>query len=274
MSLSDIDFEIEALRTRLESRENAFAELDAELVDLRNELAQFERDYNNKVRWVENEIKKLDEEILRLERQRTVNLYGDPDPHANWRFGWKPPEDYVNASEQFRRARTPAPPQTGGLMGRIKGGSAATVDETAVKKLYRQLARRFHPDLAETEADRAYRTQIMGQVNEAYTARSLSELKAFLDVPDRAPAQPVQQEPPAHIRLKQLQALYDELGAKIAALQREREQLMSSPLMDLKLDDRLARKQGRNLLDEIAADVRRELKEKQQRVEQLRRALH
>ena len=43
-------------------------------------------------------------------------------------------------------------------------------DKAAEKRLYRELARRFHPDLAETAAELAYRTSVMTAINVAYTA--------------------------------------------------------------------------------------------------------
>jgi hypothetical protein len=43
-------------------------------------------------------------------------------------------------------------------------------DKAAEKRLYRELARRFHPDLAETAGELAYRTSAMTAVNAAYTA--------------------------------------------------------------------------------------------------------
>jgi hypothetical protein len=49
-------------------------------------------------------------------------------------------------------------------------------DKAAEKRLYRELARRFHPDLAETAAELAYRTAMMSAVNRAYSARDLHAL--------------------------------------------------------------------------------------------------
>ncbi|MFO7661157.1 MAG: hypothetical protein R6X18_01050 [Chloroflexota bacterium] len=42
-------------------------------------------------------------------------------------------------------------------------------DKAAEKRLYRELARRFHPDLAETAVELAYRTSVMTAVNAAYS---------------------------------------------------------------------------------------------------------
>jgi hypothetical protein len=272
MSLSDLDEQIEQMRARLEARQETFAELDAGMVDLRRELEDFEREYDSKVGWMDEEIKKLDEEIEQLRHQRAADLYGAADPYANWRFGWTPPEGYVSVAEQYERARHGyTPPAQEGLVDRVRAGASATLEETAAKQLYRKLARRFHPDLAETEADRAHRTEIMAQINEAYTVRSLAKLKALQNLPNKAPAQQ-QREPPAHIRLQQLEAFYAELETKITSMKRERERLMASSLMDLKIDARVARRQGRDLLAEIAAAARRELEEKQQELERLRHA--
>lgn len=49
-------------------------------------------------------------------------------------------------------------------------------DKTAEKRLYRELARRFHPDKAETSAELAYRTSMMAAVNVAYSAGDVHTL--------------------------------------------------------------------------------------------------
>jgi hypothetical protein len=57
-------------------------------------------------------------------------------------------------------------------------------DKTAEKRLYRELARRFHPDLAETAVEQAYRTSVMAAVNNAYAdndVQALYDLAGELD---------------------------------------------------------------------------------------------
>jgi len=49
-------------------------------------------------------------------------------------------------------------------------------DRAAEKRLYRELARRFHPDLAESSAELAYRTSVMTAVNAAYSAGDVHAL--------------------------------------------------------------------------------------------------
>lgn len=54
--------------------------------------------------------------------------------------------------------------------------TATPNDKAAEKRLYRELARRFHPDLAEGAAELAYRTSVMTAVNSAYTAGDIQTL--------------------------------------------------------------------------------------------------
>ena len=60
-------------------------------------------------------------------------------------------------------------------MGCSATGSAATsgdpsgpIDEKQLKRIYRQLARRYHPDLATDPAERAARNDVMARINDAY----------------------------------------------------------------------------------------------------------
>lgn len=60
-------------------------------------------------------------------------------------------------------------------------------DKAAEKRLYRQLARRFHPDMAETAVEQAYMTSMMTAVNNAYEkndTQALYDLAGELDPGD------------------------------------------------------------------------------------------
>ncbi len=77
-------------------------------------------------------------------------------------------------------------------------------DKVAEKRIYRELARRFHPDLAETAVEQAYRTSIMAAVNAAYTAgdtQALYDLAGELDPAEMAELAGI--ESPAARKLRQ-----------------------------------------------------------------------
>lgn len=54
--------------------------------------------------------------------------------------------------------------------------TATPRDKAAEKRLYRELARRFHPDLSDGAAELAYRTSVMTAVNAAYSAGDIQAL--------------------------------------------------------------------------------------------------
>ena len=54
--------------------------------------------------------------------------------------------------------------------------TATPHDKAAEKRLYRELARRFHPDLAKTAVEQSYRTAMMTAVNRAYASQDLQAL--------------------------------------------------------------------------------------------------
>lgn len=64
-------------------------------------------------------------------------------------------------------------------------GEAANVREVApspeLKSLFRELAKRIHPDLAKNAEDRDHRTRLMVEANRAYGAGDAEELRRILD---------------------------------------------------------------------------------------------
>jgi len=54
-------------------------------------------------------------------------------------------------------------------------------DKSAEQRLYRQLARKYHPDLANTAVEIAYRTEMMAAVNTAYDQREVQTLYDLAD---------------------------------------------------------------------------------------------
>lgn len=59
-----------------------------------------------------------------------------------------------------------------------------TKDEKHVRRLYRELARKHHPDLAEGSLQKSYATSMMAAVNEAYSKRDTQALRDLAGEPD------------------------------------------------------------------------------------------
>lgn len=142
-------------------------------------------------------------------------------------------------------------------------------DDAAAKRIYRQLARRFHPDLSAGLVEQAYRTSMMAAINNAYSARDVQTLRDLADELD-----------PTEL-------------AELAAIETSQERRLRERLLNLKRRRRKALKQldellkdsttilcykaqaleaeGRNWWDEIRVDLEREIRGRETEVAELKR---
>ncbi|MBL7064538.1 MAG: hypothetical protein ISS49_10100 [Anaerolineae bacterium] len=232
------------LRQQIETVEAELIEREAELVDLRVELSAFRLAYDTQVGRKAAQLEAVEAEIERC--QRRISQY------HQWGPGGLPQANYVPVEEQYRRAwqqpQKPPPPPL------AEPVDAATGDQ--VKKLYRQLCRRFHPDLARDPAEQAWRTEMMTAVNAAYGARSLVELQALAARPDRSPAAEIGTD---EQRLAALREKLEQIQRRLREVEQEIHELTNSPEVALSLEVKFARRQGRDLLAEMAAEVEEDL---------------
>jgi len=124
-----------------------------------------------------------------------------------------------------------------------------------IKVLYRKLARRYHPDLARSDVDRASSNEQMTEINRAYNAGDLPALMklAGMGIPygvdlRQPPLQPGKphDEPQSELELAE---------GKLKAIRQQITRLSSLPIVKLSLEVKLARHQGRDLLNELAAEL-------------------
>jgi chromosome segregation ATPase len=231
------------LRAALEQIQQELIEAEAGLADRLAEVKAFEFEFEARVGHLIDKLQALEEEIQRyherIEIVRNRQIFGNP---------------YLSVEAQYRRAwqappvSTPPPQPVG------------PADEAQIKKLYRQLARRCHPDLALNEADRARRTRIMAAINDAYAARSLAELIALVREVDRAEL--AGQAPPDWTEAQLVQALETELAQcrrRVGEIKEEIRHLSQRPSVHLSLEVKLARRRGHDLLAEMAAELEQKI---------------
>jgi hypothetical protein len=141
--------------------------------------------------------------------------------------------------------------------------------EAEILRLYRELAKRFHPDRARTEKDRARRTDIMLKINVAYSERDLLTLQVMARDADAAdPAAAVLSEAErvlwAQRVITRMTVQVDELGEQVELLRKsETFQMWQSPdrsaesiqQVEGRVRDRLNRERDR--LDEAIIDYNR-----------------
>jgi len=119
----------------------------------------------------------------------------------------------------------------------------ATKEE--LKTLYRNLAKRFHPDLARDPEEKAWREERMAEVNVAYAELNMTALEALVDKSDWSPKAVVQS------RDEEVSELHSEirrLDGLIADLERNLLEMINSDTVKLMLEVSSARREGWDLL--------------------------
>jgi hypothetical protein len=240
--------QITHLRAELTQAHNDLIEAEAELADRLAEVNAFELEFEAKVGHLMDSLEGLEKEIQwyteRIQILRSKEIFG---------------QAHISVDTQYRRAWQAPPPSAPTPPPRPVDPSS----EAEIKRLYRQLARRFHPDLAIDEADRTRRTAKMTAINDAYAARSLVELIALADdtgtTIDTGRAQRGQTETQL---VQALQAELDRCHRRLREIQQELQGLRYRPSVELSIEVKLARSRGRDLLAEMATELERKIARK------------
>jgi predicted RNase H-like nuclease (RuvC/YqgF family) len=234
--------QLSRLRAELEKAQADLIEAEARLADELAAINAFEFEFEARVGHLWDKLDALETEIEGYKDRIQMMRKGYLSVERQYQRAWQAPSS---------SAPTP-PPQP-----------PSPASEAQIKSLYRQLARRFHPDLATDDADRAYRTEKMAAVNDAYAARSLAELDALAKEPDvgilSGRAQPGQTEASL---IEALQRQLDRCQHRLNQIETQMRSLHQRPSVQFSLEVKVARGQGRDLLGEMVADLENKIARK------------
>jgi hypothetical protein len=225
------------------------AELELELATAQAEVADFTRRYYEMVgrRMIE-----LDAAQARLAREQAECAPQNPEIRAKAEEKTERAEQSAREGKRFAEASAEEP--------------AAFRPSADVKRLFRQIAQKIHPDRATDEADRAWRTQLMSEANRAYRSgdeAALQEVAALWQEGPEGRHEPLAGNAavaPASTLMHQV----ERMRARLLEIERELQKLFGSRLYELFIAARQARRQGRDLLAEMAEkldDTLRQLKQ-------------
>jgi hypothetical protein len=225
--------EEELLRKReeLASVRAALAERELELADFRAQLKSFEGSYLRQVGVLYAEMDDLDARVAELEASL---------------------ESSAAARRRAERARRRADDTHEATHG--EASKAADFKPSAdLKTLFREVAKRIHPDFAKDDAERQRRTRLMAKANEAYSRGDAEALQRILD--EYSESSESFRGEGIGAELIRIIRQIAEAKKHIAAIEQELATLRASEIAKLRDDVEAAEKQGRDLLAELAVTV-------------------
>jgi len=136
-----------------------------------------------------------------------------------------------------------------------------------LKRVFRDLAKAIHPDLAEDEPARCRRHSLMAEANRAYAERDEDRLRLIMRAWERSPETSLD-EHPADDRARVQQRITD-VSERLVRIEAEVADLRASAIWRLKGRIDEARQQGWDLFAEMILQVKREIAHATARLRQL-----
>lgn len=231
------DAALDGLRARVAELEASLAGQDAELTRLQAELAAFRIRYRHHVGLLHEQIDELERAIDEAERA----VAGAPSPAA---------------------AEPAAPVEA------APGDSLPRFTSDAVRKLFRDVAKAIHPDLAEDDPARHRRHTLMVEANRAYELGDAERLRAILEAWQRSPDAVLGSDVAA--MRERLQRRIAQLEEQLAACASERAALQDTSLWKLKAMVDEAAAGGKDLVADMVRRLQRDILVAQNRLDAIR----
>ncbi|MBW8746355.1 MAG: hypothetical protein JF584_02195 [Acidobacteria bacterium] len=226
------------------------AECESELAQLRAQLKAFEGRYLRQVGILYAELDDLEARIA----EREVSLY-----------------DSDAARQRAQEARQRAQETHDAAFGAAR--EAEEFDPPPnLKTLFRDVAKRIHPDFARDDAEQQHFTLLMARANQAYRRGDTETLQRMLD--DHREINAAIAGEDAASELLRISRQIQHAERDISALEAERHTLLASEIAQLFLDAENAASEHRDLLTELATSLQEQIADAKYRFEFVNRQIN
>lgn len=236
-------------REQLAAVRNVLAERESELAQVRAELTTFEGRYLRQVGTLYAELDELEARIA----EREVDLYDSDSARRRAEETWQQAQQSREAAfgEAIQAAEFDPPPN--------------------LKALFREVAKRIHPDFARDDSELKHFTLLMASANQAYKRGDTETLQRLLDDHREITSFITGEDSAAELLRIMRQIRHAERD--MAALEEERHTLLSGELGLLHIDAKVAAQQHRDLLAELATSLREQIADARRRFELIDRQI-
>ena len=225
-------------REELQALETEIAVREPELIGLQTELLQFERIYLGVVGTRYDDLAEIEKEISRLQG---LDI-GDEDDGGSGSIANDGANDAVGCGQNRFHA-------------------------DKLKKLYREVARKFHPDLVTCEIERHHRHQLMVEANRAYETGAEDRLNDLLKAGESLESvSDVAMSAEMILLLRKI----EEAKSSLAGIEADTANILASELYRLMRRIEAADTLGVNILNDLVSQVDRQIRKAKNRLEHLR----
>lgn len=243
--------ELKKKQAELSELESKLADQELFLTNLRSELSAFERKY------------------VRLVGQRYAEL-DDIEARIAEHFARAHPQDR-RAHDFAAEARSQADASKANVEDSLalKSSDSLPPRSQTLKNLYREVAKRIHPDLATDTDDRLRRQKLMAEANRAFEEGDEARLRRILEEYESSP-EAVKGEGAAADLVRAIRKIA-QANRRLSEIAKEVGQLQKSELFELKEKVERAATEGRDLLREMALDLDSQIAASRNRLNSLSR---
>lgn len=122
-----------------------------------------------------------------------------------------------------------------------------------IKKLYRQIALKIHPDKSTNESERGYRTKLMAEVNNAYAAGDIERLRQILQEWESSPESVIGEG--IAVDLVRMIRGISQIKGRLKTIEKEIETIKETEMHKMMMQVQQVEKSGRDLLSELAVKI-------------------
>ncbi|MEA3421862.1 MAG: RNA polymerase sigma factor region1.1 domain-containing protein [Acidobacteriota bacterium] len=264
----DLEKEVHFWEENVEEKERQVSDLSVVIQELKTKLSIFEGEYNARVGVLYVKLDKVNLSIkeyeLRFEfakERKLTHVVQDIEDDVR--------DTFLEEREKINNLEDETSESSKEYKQHLEKEEQARLDEESkqeLKRLYRELAKKYHPDRSIDRKQSEDYHKIMAEINDAYRAKDIERLRSFAERAEREDKIAKETLEEKLDRLKHDDAV---LSGIIAKLEAEFRSLKLSGTHKLMKKVQLAKERGHDLLQQLAAKLKSQIAESQVRLDTL-----
>ena len=261
-----VDNSTEEITEEITAKREIIADLSEDVSSLKNELAIFEAEYHGRIGVL---YVKLDElELAIKEYLKRIELLKNGDIRNLVELERTIEEQFKSDYERLKEEKEEAEQYSEEYEKVREKPKLDEESEKKLKSLYRELAKKYHPDMARTPEDKEKFHKIMAEINQAYNDRDLEkmeELAIRLKYPEKVFVKESLEE-----EFERLLRESEKLDEIISRLEDELDVIRNSDTFKFKINVDEAGAEGRDLLKEMEDGLKTKIGQKETELERVK----